>query len=82
MATWEAGFINSNRGHYILAQALMIAIEELQKVEGVMQEKSNIADMQYLLDNYLNTYQEVIQSSKEWMNLFFLQHPYSPMESN
>ena len=60
MASWEAGFINSNRGHYILTQALMIAIRELSKVEGAMQEVSNISDMQYLLDNYFDKYQQVL----------------------
>ena len=60
MASWEAGFINSHRGHYILAQALVIAMRELEKVEGAMQEVSNIADMQYLLDNYFDTYQQVL----------------------
>ena len=60
MKSWEAGFINSNRGHYILTQALMIAIRELSKVEGAMQEVSNISDMQYLLDNYFDVYQQVL----------------------
>jgi len=60
MASWEAGFINSHRGHYILAQALVIAMKELNNVEGAMKEISNIADMQYLLDNYFDTYQQVL----------------------
>ena len=60
ITSWEAGFINSNRGHYILAQALVIAIKELSKVEGAMQEVSNISDMQYLLDNYFDMYQQVL----------------------
>lgn len=34
MQDWQNGFINSNRGHFILAQALVIAIKELDKVEG------------------------------------------------
>ena len=61
MSTWEAGFINSNRGHYILAQALVIAIKELDKVDGAMKEVSNISDMQYLLDNYFDVYQHVLK---------------------
>jgi len=60
MTSWEAGFINSNRGHYILAQALVIAIKELDKVEGAMKEVSNMEDMQYLLDNYFDVYQQVL----------------------
>ena len=59
MTSWEAGFINSNRGHYILAQALVIAIRELNNVEGAMKEVSNISDMQYLLDNYFDVYQDI-----------------------
>ena len=59
MSTWEAGFINSNRGHYILAQALVIAIKELDKVDGAMKEVSNMQDMQYLLDNYFDVYQDI-----------------------
>ena len=60
IASWEAGFINSNRGHYILAQGLVIAIKELDKVEGAMKEVSNMEDMQYLLDNYFDVYQQVL----------------------
>ena len=59
MTSWEAGFINSNRGHFILAQALVIAIKELNKVPGAMKEVSNISDMQYLLDNYFDVYQDI-----------------------
>ena len=61
IASWEAGFINSNRGHYILAQALVIAIKELDKVDGAMKEVSNMQDMQYLLDNYFDVYQHVLK---------------------
>ena len=61
MSTWEAGFINSNRGHYILAQALVLAIKELDKVDGAMKEVSNMQDMQYLLDNYFDVYQHVLK---------------------
>ena len=61
MASWEAGFINSNRGHYIQAQALVLAIKELDKVDGAMKEVSNMQDMQYLLDNYFDVYQHVLK---------------------
>jgi hypothetical protein len=60
MNSWEAGFVNSNRGQYILAQALVIAIKELDKIPGAMKEVSNISDMQYLLDNYFDMYQQVL----------------------
>lgn len=59
MQDWQNGFINSNRGHFILAQALVIAIKEMDKVEGAMKEVSNISDMQYLLDNYFDVYQQI-----------------------
>jgi len=54
--TWEAGFINSKRGHYILAKALTIAAKELDKVEGTKKEISDISDMDYMLKNYLSAY--------------------------
>ena len=60
MTDWQNGFINSNRGHYILAQALVVAIRELDKVPGAMKEISNISDMQFLLDNYFDIYQQVL----------------------
>ena len=66
MSTWEAGFINSNRGHYILAQALVLAIKELDKVDGAMKEVSNISDMQYLLDNYFDVYQQVLNTDMDF----------------
>ena len=66
MSTWEAGFINSNRGHYILAQALVLAIKELDKVDGAMKEVSNISDMQYLLDNYFDGYQQVLNTDMDF----------------
>ena len=59
MEDWQNGFINSNRGHFILAQALVVAIKELDKVPGAMKEVSNISDMQFLLDNYFDVYQQV-----------------------
>ena len=44
-------FANSARGQYIIAQALYIASKALGEVQPpVMQEKSNIADMKYLME--------------------------------
>ena len=60
MEDWQNGFINSYRGHFILAQALVVAIKELDKVPGAMKEVSNISDMQFLLDNYFDVYQQVL----------------------
>ena len=45
-------FLASLRGQLIVAQALYVAIDTLEKVEPeYMQEKSNIADMKYLQEN-------------------------------
>jgi len=45
-------FLNSGRGKYIMAQALYYGIKSLESVEPkVMQERSNIEDMEYLRDN-------------------------------
>jgi len=44
-------FATSARGQYIIAQALYIASKALGEVQpSVMQEKSNIADMKYLME--------------------------------
>ena len=43
--------LGSPRGQYIIGQALAIAIKELEKEEGELQEKSNISDMKYLGEN-------------------------------
>ena len=43
-------FQASHRGTFIQAQALYYAIQKLSEVEGAMREVSNIADMQFLLD--------------------------------
>ena len=43
-------FITSQRGRYLLAQALRLAIEELDSVgPDYMKEVSNIEDMKYML---------------------------------
>ena len=45
-------FLASLRGQLIVAQALYVAIDTLEKVEPeYMQEKSNIADMKFLQEN-------------------------------
>ena len=45
-------FLASLRGQLIMAQALYVAIDTLEKVEPeYMQEKSNIADMKFLQEN-------------------------------
>ena len=48
-------FIGSIRGRYILSQALHHAIKVMSAVEPeVRQEKSNIADMEYLRETLFN----------------------------
>ena len=43
--------IVSLRGRILITQALVLAIEELSKVEGVHLQVGNIADMQLILDS-------------------------------
>ena len=51
--TQAAKFLTTLRGGMILGQALGIAIAELEKVEGVHRQVSNIADMRDLLESGL-----------------------------
>jgi len=45
-------FLMSGRGKYIMAQALYYGIKSLKAVEPeILQERSNIEDMEYLRDN-------------------------------
>jgi hypothetical protein len=45
-------FFRSMRGQLIIGQALAVAVDTMDKVEPpAMRERSNIADMQFLLDN-------------------------------
>jgi hypothetical protein len=48
--------VNSPRGEYILGQALWYAIRELSKVESPCKEVSNIADMEFLMENLFPTF--------------------------
>ncbi len=47
-------FLNSRRGRYIMAQALTVAIDTLDSVEGVRKEASNIEDMKFLRTELFN----------------------------
>ena len=51
----------SMRDQYIIAQALVLGIQELDKVPGVMKEVSNILDMKYLLENQFGNFAVVAQ---------------------
>ena len=44
-------FLSTNRGQYIVGQALKIALEALSKEERSRKQLSNVADMRFLLDN-------------------------------
>ncbi len=62
--------MDSMRGHFIVSQALLLAIELMEsrtKIEE--QEPSNVADMQLLLDELFPMYKPVheIHTSKEWL---------------
>jgi len=58
-------FLNSERGNYILAQALTLGIEKLEEVDGVYREESNILDMKYLLESLFKDYAMILQIQKE-----------------
>ena len=45
----------SMRDQLIIAQALVIGIQELEKVPSPMTELSNILDMKYLLENQFSS---------------------------
>ena len=47
-----AKFIASLRGRIILGQALVIAIEKLETVNGMHREISNISDMKLILKDF------------------------------
>jgi len=51
--TQQDTFLASLRGQYIMAQALEVAIDTLEKVEpSYMREVSNIADMKFLREKF------------------------------
>ena len=55
-------FANSARGQYIIAQALYIASKALGEVQPpVMQEKSNIADMKYIMESLYSPFLPVFE---------------------
>ena len=58
-------FFTSTRGQYIVGQALHIAIEALESVEGVHKEVSNISDMKYIRDELFPIYTALHQDHEE-----------------
>lgn len=57
-------FASSMRGRFIIAKALHYGIQELEKVEGVHKEKSDIDDMYYLKETVFNFPVEVLAPRK------------------
>jgi hypothetical protein len=55
-------FLNSMRGQYILSQALCLAIKEINSREPHRREPSNVADMEFLLENLFPIYRAVEQA--------------------
>ena len=51
----------SMRDHLIIAQALVLGIQELEKVPAPFTEISNILDMKYLLENQFGNFALVAQ---------------------
>ena len=49
-------FSNSMRGRYIIGQALYLAIESINARPRMKQEPSNVADMEFLMDNLFPIY--------------------------
>ena len=47
-------FASTLRGRYIISKALHYGIQELERVEGVHKEVSDISDMKFLRDNIFN----------------------------
>lgn len=63
---WQ--FLQSEKGKYIIGQALSIAIKTLSTVEGAEQEKSNIEQMQYLERVLFPMYSEIQRAMADWRN--------------
>lgn len=63
-------FITSSRGRFVLAQALRIAIRELNSVEpDYMKEVSNIEDMEYMLKSeFLSQSNNMVAVAEEYKN--------------
>ena len=59
-------FLQSMRGHFIVSQALSIAIKQMEAVQPeIMQEKSNIADMRFLYRNLFPLFIDNLTPNKE-----------------
>jgi len=52
------------RDHYIISQALYVAIDTLSRVPMPHRENSNIDDMQFLLETLFPIYPAVVEATK------------------
>ena len=61
---------DSMRGHFIISQALLLAIESIESRPKMEQEPSNVADMQLLLDELFPMYKPVheMYTAQAWLN--------------
>ena len=60
-----AAFFQSMRGQFIIGQALVLAIKEINSRPEVEREPSNVADMAFLVDNLFPMYRAVSTAPKE-----------------
>lgn len=57
--------LDSLRGHYIVGQALSLAIKEIEARPFQEQEPSNVADMKLLRDELFPMYKDVEDATQE-----------------
>ena len=54
-------FLGSQRGQYIIGQALYLAVKQLEKVKGDRREPSNINDMRFLINTLFPIYRNIAE---------------------
>jgi len=57
--------LNSPRGHFIISQALYVAVETLKKVKPPHREESNIEDMEILMETLFPLYKYVKEAERK-----------------
>ena len=62
---YVTALVNSQRGAYIIGQALHIAVEEMEKVPEPHREISNIDDMKLIRDELFPLYTRIVQVKSE-----------------
>ncbi len=58
--------VGTARGHYILSEALTIAIEQMETEQPPHREPSNIADMKLLRDELFPIFHIAQQAEADW----------------